>query len=65
MIKPKLKLQLRPLGEVCYDFLAIPAISNALDDAGIQQSDVGCVLFVSHSPFHFPPVHPDTPHASE
>lgn len=35
--------------------MAIPAIRAALRNGGLEASDIGCILFVSHSPFPFPP----------
>mmetsp|Transcript_101166 Transcript_101166/g.286697 ORF Transcript_101166/g.286697 Transcript_101166/m.286697 type:complete len:387 (-) Transcript_101166:124-1284(-) len=35
--------------------MALPAIEEALGSAGVSASQIGCIVFVSHSPFPFPP----------
>lgn len=35
--------------------MAIPAIRGALRNGGVEAKDIGCILFVSHNPFPFPP----------
>lgn len=35
--------------------MALPAIEEALKSGGVEAKDIGCVLFVSHNPFPFPP----------